>query len=103
MSLLLSSVLNDSSWLPVGLLTSTRVSVYPLTFYYPSSKIDNRYPRKQRGKEKLTEDEQEDHSRDERLTKLTGPDLGVSQVGGCLYTAANFAIFRGGTSKTTIF
>ena len=38
--------------------------------YYPSSKIANGYPRKQSGATKLTEEEQEDHVRDERLHAL---------------------------------
>jgi len=38
--------------------------------YYLGSKITNEYPRKQGDHEKLTEQEQEDHARDERLPKL---------------------------------
>jgi len=40
------------------------VNGYPLTIYHLGSKIDNGYPRKQRGQEKLTQEEQEDRMRD---------------------------------------
>ena len=57
---------NCSAWSRVGLLTG-----YPLTSYYPGSKITNGYPPGNKGKqEKLAEEEQEGHTKDERLPKL---------------------------------